>query len=71
MADKITQDTEPFLGVRAEFDISALRLIADQIRRNKGGFSSEQVKAFLLLYDEELHDRVKAAVRKFLEDKLA
>lgn len=67
MADNTTQTT----GIRADFDISTLRLIADKIRRNKGGFSSEQVKAFLLLYEEELLDKVRAAVCAFLEEKLA
>jgi hypothetical protein len=58
-------------GVQAEFDINTLRLIASEIRRDKGEFSSEQVKAFLLLYDEELRDRISTAVRAFLKEKLA
>jgi hypothetical protein len=61
----------PTSGVRVEFSIDRLRGLGAIARKNKGGFTSEQVKAFLALYDEELNDLLNQTVRKFVEEKLS
>lgn len=62
--------TDGPLGITAYYSIQRLRLLAANIRKNRDGFTSEQVVAFLSLYGEELRDEIDNAVRVFLEEKL-
>jgi hypothetical protein len=59
----------PYLGVRAEFPIDRLRILANTIRKSND-FSTEQVHAFLSLYKEDLEARLNTAARVFIEEKL-
>ena len=59
-----------FEGVRANFALDRIRLLATALRRDKGGFSTEQARAFLLLYGEELQDAIDKTVREFLKEKV-
>lgn len=61
----------PFPGIRIEFSIPTLRQLAAKVRKAKGGeFTSTQVKAFLTLHGEDLHDKLNQVVREFLKEKL-
>ena len=62
----------PFDGVRADYSVEKLRLLGRLVRKEKGigEFSSDQARAFLSLHGDELRDRIDAAVRAFLKEKL-
>lgn len=57
-------------GLVQTYSIGHLRLLGASIRKNRGGFTSTQVRAFLDLYGEEIVDRMDKAVRDFLQEKL-
>lgn len=62
----------PYDGVRVEYPTQRLRLLGRLVTKAKGGdFGTEQTKAFLLLHDTELRDRIDKTVREFLTEKLA
>jgi ERCC4-related helicase len=64
----------PFEGIHAIYGIDRLRQLAGKARANRHSatdFTSEKVRAFLLLHGEELQDRIDAAVRQFLGEKLS
>jgi hypothetical protein len=62
-----------FEGVRAVYDVNRLRLLAGKVRHDRHSatdFTSEKVRALLLLHGEELQDRIDTAVSNFLQEKL-
>jgi len=63
-------DEGPFKGLEIQIGLPTLRRIAETIRRDDGGFTTEQVRAFLLLYDEELKQAINNTVKDFLRKKL-
>lgn len=63
-------DRVPQFGVLVFYNTSRLRQMAATIRKNNGGFTSEQVEAFLSLYGEALKDALDTTVKKFLQEKL-
>jgi hypothetical protein len=60
-----------FEGIRAAYGIDRLRQIGHLASAKKGReFGTAETRALLLLYGEELQDRLDETVRKFLEEKL-
>ena len=58
-------------GIHVSYSLDKLRQLASKVRKEKGGeFSTEQVKAFLSLFGEDLEDRLNQTVREFLQEKL-
>ncbi len=51
-----------------EFDLDRLRALGRLTRKEK--FSTEEAKALLLLYREQLEDVMTEAVRQFLRERL-
>lgn len=64
--------TLPFVGIEVKYDVNRVRLLGRLVRKQKGvgEFSSEEARAFILLYGKELQDRLDQTVRQFLEEKL-
>ena len=62
----------PYDGVRIDYSVSRLREIGKNVRKAKGDgeFTSDQVRAFLMLHGKELQDKLDNAVREFLKEKL-
>jgi hypothetical protein len=56
--------------MQIEISEQKLRLLGETIRRDTGGFTSEQVRAFLVIYGEELQETIENAVKQFLKKKL-
>jgi hypothetical protein len=56
--------------LRVEFSVNKLRLMGGAVRKTNG-FSTEQAQAFLSLYRGEFEERLNAAAREFIEEKLA
>ncbi len=54
--------------VMVEFDLDRLQALGRLTRKEK--FSTEEAKALLLLYREQLEDVMTEAVRQFLREKL-
>lgn len=63
-------DRNQFKGLELQIKLSTLRLMAAQIRRMRG-FSTKETEAFLLLYREELQQKLTDTVKEFLKEKLA
>jgi hypothetical protein len=57
----------PFQGVRVEYTIDRLRQLAGYVRP---GATTEDIRAFLLLYGGELGSKIDKTVRDFLQEKL-
>lgn len=61
----------PYPGIRLEFPLNKLRLMATTIRKDRGGeISSEQIAAILDIFRQDIEARANDAVREFLEAKL-
>lgn len=60
-----------FDGIQASYTTDRLRQIGHLVSAKKGReFGTTETRALLLLYGQELQDRLDAAVRQFLEEKL-
>jgi hypothetical protein len=70
VAAPVLQPVQPFDGIQASYGVARLRLLAASIRRTKGGFTSAQVRAFLLLYGDDLQAALDQTVRDFLTEKV-
>lgn len=57
-------------GIDLEFSIQKLRLMGEVIRKDTGGFTTEQVRAFLILYRDDIEALVTKTIRDFLRRKL-
>jgi hypothetical protein len=58
-------------GVGVRYSLDKLRLLATAVRKARASeFSTEQTRAFLPPYGEELQERLNKAVRGFLQEKL-
>lgn len=61
-----------FEGIQASYSVDRLRQIGHLASAAKGReFGTAETRAFLLLYGQELQDKLNATVRQFLEDKLS
>jgi len=61
----------PFDGIRATYSVDRLRQMGCLASTKKGRlFGTAETRALLLLYGQELQDRLDAAVRQLLEEKL-
>jgi hypothetical protein len=61
----------PFDGIQTSYATDRLRQIGQLASAKKGReFGTTETRAFLLLYGQELQDKIDAAVRQFLEEKL-
>ena len=62
----------PFDGIRVSYDTSRIRQLGANFRAKRGDdFTSDKVRAFLLLHGQELTDKLDKTVRDFLEEKLS
>ena len=64
-----TEVTKVFNGVRVEYSIDRLRLIASSIN-GRAGFTSKQIDAFLLIYRHELQSKLDQTVKNFIQSKI-
>jgi len=66
------QQTEKLVdGITVSYSVDRLRQIGHLASAKKGReFGTTETHALLLLYGQELVDRLDEAVRKFLEEKL-
>ncbi len=65
-------EERPFAGIRVSYDTSRIRQLGANFRAKRGDdFTSEKVRAFLLLHGQELTDKLDQTVRQFLEEKLS
>lgn len=61
-----------FEGIRVSYSIDRLRQIGHLVSAKKGReFGTAETRALLLLYGQDLQDRLDEAVRKFLEEKIS
>jgi hypothetical protein len=62
----------PFDGIRVSYDADRLRQIGHLVSAKKGReFGTTETRALLLLYGQDLVDRLDQTVRTFLEEKLS
>jgi len=61
--------TRVFNGVRVEYSIDRLRLIASSIN-GRAGFTSKQIDAFLLIHQNELQSKLDQTVKNFIQSKI-
>jgi hypothetical protein len=66
----IIQKPITFTGVRVEFPLDKIRLMATPVRKDRGEFSTVQAQSFLTLYKEEFEERLNAAALEFIKEKL-
>lgn len=65
-------EERPFDGIRVAYDTSRIRQLGANFRAKRGDdFTSDKVRAFLLLHGQELTDKLDKTVRDFLEEKLS
>lgn len=64
-----TEVTEVFNGIRVEYSIDRLRLIAASIK-GRAGFTSKQMEAFLLIHQNELQSKLDQTVKNFVQSKI-
>ena len=61
----------PFDGIQIAYSADRLRQVGQHIAAKKGReFGSKEARAFMLLYGQELTDKLDATVRQFLQEKL-
>ncbi len=61
----------PFDGVQVSYSVDRLRQIGSLVSAKKGReFGTTETRALLLLYGQDLQDRLDDAVRQFLQEKL-
>ena len=61
-----------FEGIEVSYSVDRLRQIGHHVSAGKGReFSTAETRAFILLYGQELQDKLNETVRKFLEEKLS
>lgn len=62
----------PFDGIKVSYETSRIRQLGANFRAKRGDdFTSDKVRAFLLLHGQELVDKLDKTVREFLEEKLS
>lgn len=61
----------PFDGVQVSYSMDRIRQVGRLVSAKKGrNFGTEEARALVLLYGQELTDRLDKTVRDFLQEKL-
>jgi hypothetical protein len=62
----------PFDGIQTAYSVDRIRQIGHLVSAKKGKeFGTTETRALLLLYGQDLIDKLDETVRKFLEEKLS